>query len=110
MKHFVYNSLVECSYVLSSDAKLNEDGFNLNNIYYEDKGELRDKLVDLKNIMSKLKPEERKIIELRYYNDLTQSETAKEIGLSQVQVSRSETKILSKLRSMYVWNILFLPY
>ena len=39
-----------------------------------------------------LDPKERRIIFLRYFKDKTQSETAKEIGISQVQVSRIEKK------------------
>ena len=42
---------------------------------------------------------ERHIIIYRYYNGLTQSETAKHLSMSQVQVSRLEKKILLKLRS-----------
>ena len=38
-----------------------------------------------------------KIIE-RYYNDKSQQETSRELGISQVQVSRNEAKILTKLR------------
>ena len=41
---------------------------------------------------------ERKLIILRYFRDKTQSEVAAELGVSQVQVSRMENKILSKMR------------
>lgn len=41
---------------------------------------------------------ERKIIVMRYYNDKTQSEIARELNVSQVQVSRLETKIIEKMR------------
>lgn len=41
---------------------------------------------------------ERKVIIYRYYNALTQSETAKKLSISQVQVSRIEKKVLLKLR------------
>ena len=52
----------------------------------------------LKNLISKLSPRERKIIIMRYYKDKTQSEIASILGVSQVQVSRIENKILSSLR------------
>jgi len=52
----------------------------------------------LKNLISKLSPRERKIIIMRYYKDKTQSEIASILGVSQVQVSRIENKILSALR------------
>ncbi len=41
---------------------------------------------------------ERKIIVLRYFRDMTQSEVAKQIGVSQVQISRIETKIMKEFR------------
>lgn len=60
-----------------------------------------DKLIDriaLKNVLKDLKPRERKIILLRYFRDRTQAEIAAELGVSQVQVSRLEAKILKKLK------------
>lgn len=41
---------------------------------------------------------ERKIIVLRYFRDMTQSEVAKQIGVSQVQVSRIESKIMKDFK------------
>ncbi len=61
-----------------------------------------DSLLELKNALSKLEKEERLLIEKRYFADLTQTETAKALGISQVQVSRKETKILEKMRSKMV--------
>lgn len=51
------------------------------------------------DVMKKLEKRDKKIILLRYFRDRTQSEIAKELGISQVQVSRLETKILEKIRS-----------
>lgn len=48
----------------------------------------------LKQLIKDLNPREQKIIILRYYRDKTQSEVAKIMGVSQVQVSRIENKIL----------------
>lgn len=56
--------------------------------------------IDLKNAMLALPENERQIIELRYYRGLTQTVTAGILGLSQVQVSRKEKTILTKLRKM----------
>lgn len=50
-------------------------------------------------LMNKLTKEESNLIKLRYYQSRTQSETAKILNMSQVQVSRSEKRILAKLRS-----------
>lgn len=52
----------------------------------------------LKELISKLDKRDKMIIILRYYRDKTQSEVAKVLNVSQVQVSRLETKILSKLK------------
>ncbi|MNC61419.1 RNA polymerase sigma-F factor [compost metagenome] len=41
---------------------------------------------------------ERLIVYLRYYRDQTQSEVASRLGISQVQVSRLEKKILANIR------------
>ena len=46
-----------------------------------------------------LKEEERRLIELRYFDDLTQVQTAGALGMTQVQVSRAEKRILKKMRS-----------
>lgn len=53
----------------------------------------------LKEMIKNLQEREKKIILLRYYFDKTQSEIAKELGISQVQVSRLENKILENFRS-----------
>lgn len=52
----------------------------------------------LEEILGTLNARERQLICLRYFKDMTQTETAAELGISQVQVSRMEKKILSALR------------
>ncbi len=56
-----------------------------------------DKLA-LRLAIEKLTPEHRKLIVLRYFRDLSQTETAKVLGMSQVKVSREEKKIMEILR------------
>lgn len=56
--------------------------------------------IDLHEALKSLETGEKQIIELRYYKGLTQTVTAQKLGLSQVQVSRKEKAILSKLRKM----------
>ena len=53
----------------------------------------------IKQMMTKLSEMERKLIKMRYFEDKTQTEVAKVCGISQVQVSRMEKKILLKLRN-----------
>ena len=60
---------------------------------------INEDILDLRIELDKLSEEEKKIIYSRYYNDLTQSEVSKKLGISQVQVSRNETKILQKLKT-----------
>lgn len=53
----------------------------------------------LGGLLETLEKEERRLIYLRYFKNQTQTEVGKELGISQVQVSRLEKKILSYLRS-----------
>ncbi len=55
----------------------------------------------LKDMLSHLSERERKIIIYRFFRDMTQGEIAEKMGVSQVQISRLETKILEKLKQMY---------
>ena len=62
-----------------------------------------DDLIDkitFSSLIDKLPIRERQIILMRYYHDKTQSETAKLLGISQVQVSRIEQKILEKFKKI----------
>lgn len=65
----------------------------------EDK-KMIDKVI-LKDMLEKLQPREQKIVILRYFRDMTQGEIARQLGVSQVQVSRLENKILKKLKELY---------
>ena len=53
----------------------------------------------LGRLLETLKKEERRLIYLRYFKNQTQTQVGKELGISQVQVSRMEKKILIYLRS-----------
>ncbi len=67
-------------------------------------GDKSEQLVDnfiIKEGIRRLTERERKIIILRYYKDKTQSEVAKELNVSQVQISRLESKIIEKLRAEF---------
>ena len=62
--------------------------------------EMLDK-IHISNIIEKLDERERKIIIMRFFRDRTQTEIAEELGVSQVQVSRLENKIIDKIREEY---------
>ena len=67
----------------------------------EEKERREDKILDrivLKQLLESLDTEERRLIYLRYFADKTQSEVGKMMGISQVQVSRMEKKIMAELR------------
>ncbi len=57
--------------------------------------------IAIKASLDKMDMLSRRIIVLRYINGLTQSKTAKILGISQVQVSRKEKRIIEKLKSEY---------
>ncbi|MDY3770605.1 MAG: SigF/SigG family RNA polymerase sporulation sigma factor [Lachnospiraceae bacterium] len=52
----------------------------------------------LRQLMEELDQDERRLIELRYFREMTQVQVAKILDISQVQVSRIEKKILQKMR------------
>ena len=52
----------------------------------------------LDEILKKLDARERQLIYMRYFKDMTQTEIAAEMGISQVQVSRMEKRILKQLK------------
>lgn len=65
----------------------------------------KEKLLDnllIRQLLDGLDERERQLIELRYFQDQTQVQTAKQLGMSQVQVSRLEKKILLKMRKEIV--------
>ena len=66
----------------------------------ENEDEKLDKMM-LKKIINELSPRDKKIILLRYFADKTQSEVARVLSVSQVQISRLESKILGRIRSEY---------
>ena len=55
-------------------------------------------VISLNQVVEKLEDKDRALIELRYYSGMTQVQTAARLGMTQVQVSRREKKILGILR------------
>jgi RNA polymerase sigma-B factor len=53
----------------------------------------------LQPILAKLSKRERTIIEMRFFRSCTQAEIGKEIGVTQMQVSRLLTRLLARLRA-----------
>lgn len=105
-----FNIAVE-DIILAMEANTNP--LSLNEKFNEDENSvsIMDKLSDgfsvdnyinklaIKDMISKLNAREKQIIIMRYYLDKTQSEIAKELGVSQVQVSRIENKVLNDMKN-----------
>jgi RNA polymerase sporulation-specific sigma factor len=65
---------------------------------------MEEKIIDhlsLRQAMNELSERERKLIGMRYFQNKTQMEISKEFGVSQVQISRLEKKILLKLKNSF---------
>jgi RNA polymerase sporulation-specific sigma factor len=111
-------SILELSLFLEVDEQKIEEALNINNIIsfdepVNDNGKeitLYDTigkkdnvdlniLIDLREQLNSLSSDEKRLIESRYFEDNTQTETANILGMSQVQVSRCEQKVLKKLRA-----------
>ena len=64
----------------------------------KDEQELLTNKIAIRELIKDLPKEDKEIIMLRYYKQKTQKEVAKIIGITQVRVSRTERKILQKMR------------
>ena len=56
--------------------------------------------IGLEEVLSGLPPQDRTLIYLRFFSGKTQSETARVLGTTQVQISRRERKILKEMREL----------
>lgn len=88
----------------SINAKIGEDGKELETTlgYDEDMEQNVVNKIAIKEALSNLTTRERQIIILRYFKDKTQSQIATQLGISQVQVSRIEKKVLSQMRNKII--------
>lgn len=92
------NEALNAIEIVSSLDYENEEGVDLYNFVKVEEKAIAPDILDLKDELNNLNDEEKSIIIARYYNDMTQMEVSKCLGMSQVQVSRKENKILEKLR------------
>ena len=67
----------------------------------DEEGKIADKLT-IKKLIDELNNQEQEIVILRYYKGKTQTEVAKKLGISQVQVSRIEKRILYSMKQKLV--------
>ena len=92
-------ALLSKSYAIGTENTVRDGDATDNSKYYCEQAKgYSDEILDLKDVISNLDEEEKKLIKLRYYEDKSQQETSKILGMNQVQVSRKENKILTKVR------------
>ena len=63
----------------------------------DDQDEMIERML-LRSAIERLPDRDKRIVVLRYFRDMTQSEVARQIGVSQVQISRIENKIMQEFR------------
>ena len=99
---YVSEAILSLNKIKSIDEPVNDEGrdFTLQDVIGE--SENIDELIMLKELLQGLNSEEKAIIDNRYMKDYTQSETSKLVGMSQVQVSRKEHKVLQKLKQKMI--------
>lgn len=82
----------------------NKDGNSINLIERlsnnRDEEEIITNKITLEKIINALKPRDKEIILLRFYKEKTQTQVAKILGITQVQVSRLEKRILNNMKEM----------
>lgn len=86
---------------LSLDAPTEEDGADLKSFLGSDDVSTEQEAlrrVELKELFAVLTERERQVVFLRYFQDRTQAEVGRRLGLSQVQISRIEKKALLRMR------------
>jgi len=101
-EYYVSEAILSLNKIKSIDEPVNSEGRELTLQEVIGKSNNIDDLILLRESLKNLTEEERTLINNRYVNDYTQSETSKIIGMSQVQVSRKEHKVLEKLKQKMV--------
>lgn len=94
----IEEAMIATSAVESLDYTYDDEN-DLYNSFGQQETQMTEDFLDLKNAVQNLPKEEQALIVARYYEGLTQQETSETLGMSQVQVSRKETKILQKLKT-----------
>ena len=76
-----------------------EDGGGQLDLPVDSPEDMLSDIISLKQVLGQLEPGDRRLVFLRYFGGKTQTQTAQELGMTQVQVSRREKKILQSLRA-----------
>ena len=94
--NLVSDALLSVQRMMSLDDEANE--LNLHEVIPDGRQMNIDLKLDIDDSFKVLNEEEKEIIRCRYYEDLTQSEVAKKLNMTQVMVSRYEKRSLEKMR------------
>lgn len=98
--NLVCDAINSAQVMMSLDDEANE--LNLHEVIPDKKTINCDIKLDLDDSFKVLNSCEREIIKSRYYDDLTQSEVARKLNMTQVMVSRYEKRSLEKMRAQMV--------
>lgn len=103
LPEIVYSSLNSMQEIDSLDRVIYEGDrdISISDMIKDKKDYYNTDYMYLEEELSKLPNEEQKIIYLRYFEDKTQSEVSKILGIHQVEVSRTENKVLKRIRKNY---------
>ena len=97
-EHQVVEALSAAAPPLSLTAGEEEGGGQLD-LPVDSPEDMLSDVLSLKQVLGQLEPGDRRLVFLRYFGNKTQVETARELGMTQVQVSRREKKILQNMRA-----------
>ena len=89
-----------CFTPVSLDAPTHDDDVTLTQrLGYSDPGfDIAEARAALQPLLARLSPREQKIVEMRFFRGCTQAEIGKEIGVTQMQVSRLLARLIARLR------------
>ena len=97
----VIQAIDAASMVMSLDFKETEDERNIYETIPAKEGMSIDEQLTIQDGLDTLNEDEKRILEYRYFEDLTQSEVARKLNMTQVMVSRYEKKGINKMRAYY---------
>lgn len=102
------NKIEQAIAIATTVMSLDEGEVNERSIYEtipnQEVGISLDDRIQMQDSLATLNPEEQQIIKYHYLEDLTQSEIARKLNMTQVMVSRYEKRGLSKMRTYYTEN------
>ena len=97
----IYQALNSANSIISYDTESDTSGAIIDTIATKNDVDVIEKLA-IEESMDTLNDTEKQIIDLRYYQDYTQSETAEIMNMTQVMISRYEKRSKEKMRSYLV--------